>query len=443
MGVVLEGFDPHIERRVAIKRLHSHLIVGDTKEEFLQRFKQEARIAARCSHPNIVMVLEYGEHQDTPYIVMEYVDGVSLQDLMQKKRVRLLKSAISYMAQTLKALSVAHAQGVIHRDIKPANIIVMQNGSIKLSDFGIARVPVDNNLTQTGVVVGTPRYMSPEQAMARSADQRSDLYSLTMVFAQILVGLSLPPSIPVKVLPKIKGLAKTHYINNEVPIPKVLIPIIIKGLAFDPDERIQTAKEYLTRLKSAVNALKPENNTTENNTSSSLPIDTDMATAMRKAQMNMSSIGSNELETMRTMLSNYIGSVAENIIQSEATQHREATALAHAVAAEIPDKSDRKAFITQWEAQSGQQTSTTGKAGDTARMIVSDRTSVANYLAGVDSEKLEKTFALYVGPMAGRLIKLYKGKCRTFSELIDMLTEEIPDETDKQAFLVEWHDALT
>jgi len=347
MGVVLEGFDPHIERRVAIKCLHPHLIAGDPGGQFLQRFKQEAQAAARCSHPNIVTILEYGEQENTPYIVMEYIDGINLQDLLQNKRVKHLKNAVSFSGQLLKAWHTAHDQGVIHRDIKPANVIVMNNGAVKLADFGIARVPVDNNLTQVGVAIGTPRYMSPEQAMALPTDHRTDLYALTMLFAQMLTELKLEPSIQSSVLPEIAGLAKNHYINNEVPVPTALIPIIIKGLALDPEQRIQTAKEYLTRLKSAVNALKskPASTTTASS---------DQVTAVRPAHDAPDvavQIDPEELESLQTILSGYIGPIARNIVRSESSQHQEPAALVRAVSSEIANRSEREAFIRDWESK--------------------------------------------------------------------------------------------
>lgn len=161
MGVVYEGFDPDIERRVAIKILHPHLVTDRSGGEFLERFKREAKSAARCIHPNIVMVLEYGQDQDMPYIVMEFVEGSSLQEIVKSGRGIALQKSLSIISQLLKALHAAHNLEIVHRDIKSANVMILRDGgSVKLADFGIARVAESPDLTMTGAVVGTPKYLS-------------------------------------------------------------------------------------------------------------------------------------------------------------------------------------------------------------------------------------------------------------------------------------------
>ncbi|MEM7292747.1 MAG: serine/threonine-protein kinase [Pseudomonadota bacterium] len=432
MGVVLEGFDPNIERKVAIKCLHPHLVKGDSTGQFLQRFKQEAQAAARCSHPNIVTILEYGEHEDAPYIVMEYVEGVNLQDLLQKRRIKHLKNVISFVGQILKALHTAHEEGVIHRDIKPANVIVMNNGTVKLADFGIARVPTDMNLTQVGVAIGTPRYMSPEQAMAHPTDHRTDLYALTMVFAQMLTELVLDNSVQSECLPEIEGLTKTHYVNNTVPIPTAFIPIIIKGLAFDPDKRIQTAKEYLARLKSAVNALKTAAPVVR------VPSETPTVVAAPEPVEPPPPVDPMELVSMETILSGYIGPIARNVVQSEAGLHpNSATDLARAVASEIPDKIEREAFMRDWESKSGERA--VEKDTPSANEEISSQSQVSSFvLTDQLRQDLEGSFAQFVGPLAGRLVRMHEPDCNTMSALIDTLAEEIPDEDDREDFVRQW-----
>ena len=423
MGEVLEGFDPVIERRVAIKRLHPHLVQADPKNQFLSRFKQEAQAAARCSHPNIVTILEYGEHNQAPYIVMEYVEGINLHKLLQKQRVSRLKHIINFIAQIVKALHTAHEHGVIHRDIKPANIIVMNNGVVKLADFGIARLPVDRNLTQVGVAIGTPRYMSPEQAMAHPTDQRTDLYAVTMIFAQMLTGIELDPQIPADLIPNIEGISKSHYVNHTVPVPTPFIPLLVKGLAFDPDKRIANAREYLTLLKSAVNALKPE---------ARARIDAEKASVSKPSPAG-AAVDPIELESLQTILSDYIGPIARNVIKSEAGQYHESSDLARAVASEIPDITEREAFMRDWESKSGERAAR--RAGETT---TGGSYSTNSYLPETVRVELEKSFAGYVGPMAGRLIERYQGKCRSLSGLVKALGEEIPDASDKTAFALRW-----
>ena len=432
MGVVLEGFDPHIERRVAIKRLHPHLVKDGAQGQFLQRFKQEAQAAARCSHPNIVTILEYGEHDDAPYIVMEYVDGISLQDLLQKRRIKHLKNVISFVGQTLNALHAAHEQTVIHRDIKPANILIMKNGTVKLADFGIARVPVDRELTQAGMAIGTPRYMAPEQAMAQPTDHRADLYALTMLFAQMLAELNLGDSVATEYLPPIEGLSKSHYINYEVPVPVPFIPIIIKGLAFDPEKRIQSTKEYITRLKSAINVVKANAPATSNTSADA----TRVAPVPTTATVNQTVVDPTELESLQTILSGYLGPIAHNLVKAEAAQHQEPAALARALSAEIPDKEEREAFIRDWENQTGQRAVAPTRTGSAPKRPRA-RPSAAT-LSDATRAELTASFAEHVGPLASRLIKMHEGQCRTFIALIDALANEIPDEDDRQLFINRW-----
>ncbi|NNE63332.1 MAG: serine/threonine protein kinase, partial [Gammaproteobacteria bacterium] len=162
MGVVYEGYDPDIERRVAIKILHPHLINEKHGEEFLARFKREAKSAARCVHPNVVTVLEYGQDNDMPYIVMEFVEGFSLDQVIKRGRAITLQSTLSVISGLLKALEAAHKLDIVHRDIKAANVMILKDSrDIKLADFGIARIAESAELTMTGAVVGTPKYMAP------------------------------------------------------------------------------------------------------------------------------------------------------------------------------------------------------------------------------------------------------------------------------------------
>ncbi|MEM7208605.1 MAG: serine/threonine-protein kinase [Pseudomonadota bacterium] len=439
MGVVLEGFDPHIERRVAIKCLHPHLIQNDSSGQFLQRFKQEAQAAARCSHPNIVTILEYGEHNDAPYIVMEYIEGVNLQDLLAKKRIKHLKNVISFVGQILKALHTAHEQGVIHRDVKPANVLIMNNGTVKLADFGIARVPTDENLTQAGIAIGTPRYMSPEQAMAHPIDNRADLYALTMMFAQMLTELTLDRSITAECIPEIDGMAKSHYVNHSAPVPTAFIPIILKGLAFNPDNRIQTAKDYLTRLKLGVNALKraapvvrvpSEDEPTEINPSA---VSND-APENEQPPVAQPLVDPVELQSLQTILSGYIGPIARNIVESEAGLHTDPSDLVRAVSSEIEDQNERQAFIRDWEAKSGQ--SSAKKVTDTDSSP--GQTVHAPVLTDAVRTELESNFAQFVGPLASRLVAMHESESRSFSGLIAALSEEIPDDDDRRAFEKQW-----
>src|SRR5436309_9363513 len=187
MGIVYEGYDPMIKRRVALKTIRSDQPGAEDAANVLARFRREAQAAGRLSHPSIVAIYDFGEDAGVWFIAMEYVDGRDLRDYFQANERFSSVDTSRIMAQILDALDYSHRQGVIHRDIKPANIFLLSDGSVKVADFGIAHIE-SSSLTQVGTVLGTPSYMSPEQIMGLPVDGRSDLFSAGVVLYQFLTG---------------------------------------------------------------------------------------------------------------------------------------------------------------------------------------------------------------------------------------------------------------
>jgi eukaryotic-like serine/threonine-protein kinase len=188
MGVVYRGVDPVIKRAVAIKTIRRELIEGDEHTEAMSdRFRREAQAAGALSHPGIVAVYEYGEDAQHAFIAMEYVEGNSLREYLARDTSFDERDSVSVMAQLLDALQFAHDHSVWHRDIKPANIMVMSNGRIKLTDFGIARIE-SSDFTKTNVVMGTPGFIAPELYLGREIDQRVDIFSAGVLFYHLLAG---------------------------------------------------------------------------------------------------------------------------------------------------------------------------------------------------------------------------------------------------------------
>jgi serine/threonine protein kinase len=188
MGAVYKARDPQLDRVVAIKMVRTDLgLPPEHLAEYKRRFYQEAMAAGRLSHPNIVAIHDVMEIDQTPYIVMEYVDSDTLADLIKARGALTDAQAVDVVLQVCRALEYAHAHGIVHRDIKPANILVGKNGQVKVSDFGIARIE-GQDFTQTGVRLGTPSYMSPEQIRGHLVDGRSDLFSLGAVLYEALTG---------------------------------------------------------------------------------------------------------------------------------------------------------------------------------------------------------------------------------------------------------------
>ena len=198
MGVVYEGFDPVIGRRVAVKMLRTEMFEPRQLPDVLVRFKREAQSAGRLSHPHIVTIHEFGEEQGTPYIVMEYMSGNELGHSLERGTRFALDEVVRIMTQLLGALTHAHDNKVVHRDLKPANMFLLDDGSLKVVDFGIARIE-SSDLTDTGAMLGTPAYMPPEQCLGLQVDHRSDLFSAGVILYQLLTGDkpftgSAPPS---------------------------------------------------------------------------------------------------------------------------------------------------------------------------------------------------------------------------------------------------------
>jgi len=253
MGIVYEGWDPMIARRVAIKTVRKEQLDRSEADEVLARFQREAQAAGRLTHPNIVAVYEFGDDAGTAFIAMEFIEGKELKDYFDNDERFPLPKAIDIMEQLLGALDVAHKNGVVHRDIKPANIILLADGTVKVADFGIARIE-SSNLTQAGSVLGTPSYMSPEQFMGQQVDGRSDLYSAGVILYQFLTGEKPFTGALTTIMHKV--------LNEEPPAPSILnvqVPrrfdaVVKKAMAKRPDERFTTGKAFIEALKAAAAA---------------------------------------------------------------------------------------------------------------------------------------------------------------------------------------------
>jgi tRNA A-37 threonylcarbamoyl transferase component Bud32 len=256
MGVVYEGFDPAIGRRVAIKTLRTENIDPDELPEFLARFKREAQSAGRLSHPHIVTIYEYGEQDGMPYIVMEYVAGRDLSvDL--KRGVRFgVDEVVRLMTQLLGALGHAHEHGVVHRDIKPQNILLLEDGSLKVVDFGIARLEDGDSFTKTGLAVGTPAYMAPEQVMGQKVTPQSDLFSCGTLLYQLLTGDRPFTGDEYSVKQKI---LKLEPVPPSELNPLLLPPwdaVVARAMAKKPEARFDNARQFLESIRAAQEAEK-------------------------------------------------------------------------------------------------------------------------------------------------------------------------------------------
>lgn len=248
MGVVYEGWDAGIGRRVALKTVRRDQLDGDEAAELLSRFKREAQAAGRLNHPGIVAVYEYGEDAGTAFIAMEYVEGRELKDVFDRNERMPLAAVVRIMTQLLEAIGHAHRNGIVHRDIKPANVFLLQDGRLKVGDFGIARME-SSNLTQAGSVLGTPAYMSPEQFMGQTVDGRSDLFSAGVILYQFLTGEKPFTGQLTTIMHKVLKEDPIAPSELNVQVPPGFDGLVKKALAKRPDERFQDADAFIAALQ--------------------------------------------------------------------------------------------------------------------------------------------------------------------------------------------------
>lgn len=264
MARVFKGYDNNLDRNVAIKVLHDHYSFDNT---FKERFEREAKFIATLNHPNIVQVFDFDsivrDGSQIYYMVMSYIEGQTLRDLLKDHRDRdsviPQNTTRKIILDMISALGYAHQHGMVHRDVKPANILIDHTGKAVLTDFGIARLAEGSHLTQEGLTVGTPTYMSPEQATGEAIDGRSDLYALGIIFYELLAGMTPftddgTLSILIKHIQEdIPRLSEQTSINNPY-----LDQVIFKALAKSPHDRYQSAQEFADDVQQAFNGQTPD-----------------------------------------------------------------------------------------------------------------------------------------------------------------------------------------
>ena len=254
MGTVFLGKDPKINRMVAIKtlRFEDEDLEPEDKKALRERFFREAESAGRLNHPNIVNIYDAGEDQDINFIAMELLDGYDLKQWCPKSSLQPAPKILDTVAKVADGLDYAHGQGIVHRDVKPANLMMLKNGIVKITDFGIARI-TDQSKTATGTVLGTPSYMSPEQLAGKKVDGRSDIFSLGVCLFEFLTGEK--PFTGESVATLVYQISTQPHPSPKqanANVPDLVLPIIDKALAKDPEKRYQHARDMAADLRSAL-----------------------------------------------------------------------------------------------------------------------------------------------------------------------------------------------
>jgi serine/threonine-protein kinase len=421
MGVVYKAFDPAIERPVAIKTVRKDLVDPDLVEQSMARFKNEAKAAGRLLHPNIVSVYEYGEDEANAFIVMEYVEGTGLREYLNRKASFDLGQITAIMSQLLLALDFAHERGVVHRDIKPSNLILTSSGSLKVADFGIARIDT-SNLTTLGMVMGTPSYMSPEQCQGQTVDRRSDLFSAGVVFYELLTGEK-----------PFAGAMETigYKICHEDPKPPSTISkltlsptldaVIATALEKKPDARFQNARAFSRALRSACDALTTDDalGATEIN----------LAAVKLESTVVLSAFEDTVLRTVERQLAHFVGPMARVMIRKAASQTSDLGELYSLVSENIHDPEEKRKFFEGAQA-SGVTSGTHGRVHVTGSQPQAKLAPLERSFVDETTQRL----AVYLGPIAKVVTTRAAQKAGSREEFVELVAGHLGTQ-DRGSFL--------
>lgn len=358
MGVVYKGLDPIIGRPVAIKTIRRDLVSGRHGDALTERFRNEARAAGRLSHPGIVGIYEYGEDGDVAFLAMEFVEGSTLSDYLDREVRFETADIVGIMNQVLDALGFAHEHGIWHRDIKPANLIIGRNGKLKIADFGIAHVD-SSNITHTGAMMGTPAYMAPEHFHGNEVDARADLFSCGVVLYQLLTGVRPWEGTSASLAYKIcHEEPKRPSEIDPTHCPAPFDAIVARALAKDPNDRYPTAAEFRAELSHATVDPVPSSVSEETLFAGPPPdlsgLDVEAPTGLGSEPTSPSSCTDPPagwdpkiLGQVRDQLAHYLGPLARVVIRRAAAKSSGLDELYRTASEELLNPIDRKSFLAE------------------------------------------------------------------------------------------------
>ncbi|HVJ54056.1 MAG TPA: serine/threonine-protein kinase [Aliidongia sp.] len=421
MGIVYKAEDPVIGRTVAIKVVRAETLDAETKADYLERFRLEVQAAGRCAHVGIVGVYDYAENDGNPFIVMELVEGKTLQRLLREPESRATLDPIALALQILDALACAHGLGIIHRDIKPANIMVTPAGQAKIADFGIARARHGSDALEGGMI-GTPSYMAPEQVTGHAVDHRADLFAAGAILYEMLAGK--PPFSGGSLNDTIYRLGGPDPAPIE-PIEQSrlpqLAPILAKALAKDPAQRYQAAPEFAAALRATL----------------ALPEDSDRTVIIRPGSPTPAAapypFAPDFLKLAEQHLGQFLGPVARVLVGNAAKRASGNDELIDLLARAITKDADRDAFRRRVgrgdPGNSGTRSATgTGPSGRTSP------TAPGLALAPATLDAIQSALAFHVGPIARILVRQTVAQARSLPDLADRLVANIRKPEDAEKF---------
>ena len=314
MGTVYLGIDDSIERYVAIKTVSIDTNSKKLFNEYAQRFVDEAKALAKCTHPNIVTILEFGQEKQMAFMVLEYVNGPDLSQIIAHTNGITLMQALSFLTQLLKALNTTHKHSIIHRDIKPENILILNKKTVKLTDFGIAKNTNKNHLTQIGMTLGTPKYMAPEQLFNNEEiGPYTDIYSLFVLFYEMLGVVKNKEFYNFVKLPTIPQMAKHNNFDRNTKVPLCMLKFIDKGLKTSIMDRYQTVTEVIMDLKPILIEIKSLNNHSDNSPDTKTTLTQNSSSIITNSSFELE-IDEDKFNEIRYDLAKIIGPISDLII---------------------------------------------------------------------------------------------------------------------------------
>jgi serine/threonine protein kinase len=459
MGTVYRAFDTTLERTVAVKVLQLDRGHDVTPRELSGRFRNEARAVARLNHPGIVTIFDYDDQDPVgAYIVMEYINGCALDEYVKQRPELHLEDAVSAMQQVLAGLAYAHRQGVIHRDIKPSNLLVTREGMVKITDFGIAKIG-PRSQTQSGLIVGTPQYMAPEQYMGGVVDHRCDIHAAGAVLYELLTG-----SPPFK-----GGAAEVMYkVCHEVPkpvssvnaaLPQVFDPILARALDKVAANRYASAGEFQEALRAsweAVSSQPPPPTMSDKariiaTAISRLPVAPKAAPASGAppAVQAPASSGSRrgrsvadsgslaawsreQLAEIERHLMAIMGPVARVLVQDAAATTASRQELYQLLASRLETPEERRRFL-----QAGGEYALTdpGEPPPRATNAIVFSNIVGRPLTPEATQRATLLLARYLGPIAGLLTRKAAQTAIDEAQLYSLLADKVTDVAERKRFI--------
>lgn len=420
MGVIYRAHDPMIDRPVALKLVNTDLLEGNGRADFVERFQREAQAAARCAHSNIVAIYDYALHGEDPYIAMEFVAGRSLAQVIDGGGRLPIDVSAAVARQMLDALACAHAQGIVHRDIKPANVLLTPDGRVKVTDFGISRIG-GSSLTQTGAMIGTPNYMSPEQGRGEEVDARSDLFSTAAVFYELLTGARPFPGRNFHEVTYQLLYGEPAPLSKHLPeAPAVLVAFMAKALARDPAQRFATADAMNAALANALRG--------------TVPADSPGNAATVIGPSPTAVIGPH-LQEIERKLAAYVGPIAGYLVRSASGRSTSIEELCKSLSTSIDKVEQREAFLRD-ALKASRAGGGTGTSGLVASTLIAPQPNAATAsIPQADIDRAQAELARHIGPIAPLLMRRERAAASSAEDLWQRLAKHIEKPVDREAFL--------